>query len=80
MHSIIIKIWFSVIQYLITSPWRHNFTWNYMSRSNYVLSFKVLWLLQLCLCLWTNQTETEEKKNPNNISVRAIALTPKQKK
>ena len=23
----------------MTSPWRHNFTWNYMSRSNYVLSF-----------------------------------------
>ena len=66
-----IKLWFSVIRYLITSPWRHNFTWNYMPMSNYVLSFKVMWPLQLCFCLWTSLSE---KKNKNEQYQEVFAL------
>ena len=47
---------------MMTSPWRHNVIWNYMSRSNYVLSFKVMWPLQVCFCLWTSRTEEEEEE------------------
>ena len=42
----------------MTSPWRYNFTWNYMLRSNYVLSFNPnsldnkgsCWILRNCYC------------------------------
>ena len=68
-----IKLLFSVIRYLMTSLWRHKFTWNYISWSNYVLSFKGLWTLKLCIMLWISLREKKRrrrrrrKKNPNNI-------------
>ena len=74
-----IKLWFSVIRYLMTSLWRHKFIWNYMSMSNYVLvSFKVLWTLQLCILLWTNLRKKKKNNNRKNRTisrgVRAVAL------
>ena len=70
-----IKLWFSVIWYLITSPWRHNFRYNYMIRSKYLLSFKVQWTLQLCIFLLVKFHREEFQRG-----VRARARTPKYPK
>ena len=59
----------------MTSLWRHNFTWNYMWWSNYVLSFKGLCTLKLCILLWTSLTEKKKKKKTEQYQggVRAVA-------
>ena len=58
----------------MTSLWRHKFTWNYISWSNYVLSFKVLRTLQLCFLLWTSlkkkkKTHRKKKKKKEKLEI-----------
>ena len=68
----------------MTSLWRHKLTWNYISWSNYVLSFKVLWTLQLWFLLWTSLIRKKKKKKKKNEQyqggVRATALEHLTKK
>ena len=48
MIFLIIKFWFIVIRYLMTSSWRHKFCIIYLLCSKYMPSFKFVWRLQVC--------------------------------
>ena len=57
-----IKLWFSVIRYLMTSSWRHNACFFYLLCSKYMPSFKFVCSLQVCVFLSTIYRPKRKKK------------------